>query len=304
MKIHTLLFSREGKYSLETSSSLELLKEAAKKRGHELEVVHGFDCQLEFIGKPRVLYHNSPFKDLKILLVRANFLGEDLDLHVSTILQFEHMGVPVVNDHLSVMRAKNKVRTLQILKRHNIPTPKSYVIRSSRYLSEVVEKIHSYPVILKTITGSHGLGVSIAESERGLRSIIEMLIKDESSAPLIVQQYIKESSGKDLRIIVVGGKIVAAMERIAQGRDEFRSNFSLGGRVRVAELTKKERQIARSAVKAMGLEIAGVDIIRTKDGPQVLEVNCNPGLSGITQATGLDVAGRIIDYTVEKVMKK
>jgi ribosomal protein S6--L-glutamate ligase len=300
MKIHLLFFSKVGA----EPKSIEMMKESAEKLGHELKIIYASQCQLDFTGKPKVLVDNKVPKDIKILFIKSNFRGATLDNHVGLIKQFELSGVKVINNHLGVMRAKNKIRSIQILKKYKIPSPKTYVVRSSEYIGQMVKNINSFPVILKSVTGSQGIGVLIVESQRGLRSIIELLVNNENQAPVIIQQYIKESSGKDVRIFIVGNKIVAAMERIAVKKGEFRSNFSLGGKVKIAELTDEEKKMAIKAAKAFDLEVAGVDLIRTKNGPQILEVNSNPGLEGITQATGIDIAGKIIKYAVKKAKSK
>lgn len=304
MLIHVLTFGNPARLTSVTQTDLDLLSEAAQNLGHKIEVIYSRDCQLEFTGKPRMLIKSKKRKNIDIVLVKANFLGADLDLHAGFIKQFELAGIPVINNSAAVIRAKNKMRTLQVLNQHKVPIPKSYIIRSSEYIDDVVEKIGSYPVILKSLSGSHGAGVAIIESQRGLRSIIEMMIESESSAPLTVQEYIKESRGKDIRVFIIGKRIIGAMERIATKRGEFRSNFHLGGRVRVAEMSRREKDVAFVAVEACKLEIAGVDILRTKKGPKVLEVNANPGLEGITKATGRDVAGEIIKYTVAKARRE
>jgi len=304
MKIHVLTYSNPDHLSQTVKTDLELLETAAKKQGHEIKIIYARDCQLKFSGKkPQVLIKNKK-PDIDVLLVRANFLTGSLDFHAGLIRQFEYAGFTVVNKRLPVLRAKNKLRTLQVLNREKVPIPKSYIVRSSNYTDDVIKDIGSFPVILKTVAGSHGRGVSIIESKRGLSSIIELLIEGEKSAPLIIQEYVKESKGKDIRVFILGKRIIAAMERIATKRGEFRSNFKLGGRVRVAEMSRREKDVAFAAVKACGLDMAGVDLLRTKSGPKVLEVNANPGLEGITQATGRDIAGEIIKYTVKKAKRE
>jgi ribosomal protein S6--L-glutamate ligase len=304
MLIHVLIYTSETRPSPVSKADIDMLTEAAEKQGHKIEVIYSPDCQLAFTKKPHILVKNKRPKNINILLVKASFLGTDLDLHSNVIKQFQLSGIPVVNNHLSVIRAKNKVRTMQVLNRNGIPTPKTYVARSSKYIEDIVERIGSLPVIIKTLSGSHGSGVSIVETRNGLRSIAEMIIDNMKTGSLIVQEYVKESKGKDIRVFIVGGKIITAMQRIAANRDEFRSNFKLGGKVKIAELSPKEKRIALASVEACGLEMAGVDILRTKDGPKVLEVNANPGLEGITQATGVDVAGAVIKYTVAKAKRE
>jgi ribosomal protein S6--L-glutamate ligase len=227
-----------------------------------------------------------------------------LDFRQSLIRQFELAKIPLINGYLPVTKAKNKLRMMQILGQHKVPIPKTYIVNNPEYIDDVIVDMGSFPVILKTITGSHGSGVSIIESKRGLKSIIDMIIKGDDSDPVMVQEYVKESKGKDIRVFVVGKRIVGAMERIAQRRGEFRSNFHLGGRVRVAEMSTEEKRIAFKAVAACGLDIAGVDIIRTNSGPKILEVNANPGLEGITEATGRDIAGEIIKHAVKQSKNK
>ncbi len=305
MKIHLLSFTSPKKSIDDAITSIKMLNEAAQKQGHSLEVIYAKDCQLSFVKKPKFLVKNKIPKGVRVLIVKAGFGAADLDFHVTTIKQAEGLGVPVINRHGPVIRAKNKIRTLQKLQNKNIPVPKSYVVRSAEYIEDMVEKIGRYPVILKVATGSFGIGVSIVESKRGLRSMIDLLVNNENVPPIIVQEYVRGSRGRDLRVFVVGGKIIAAMERVAQKKGEFRANFSLGGKVKIAELTKKERRIALAAAKVIGLDIAGVDLIRgvNSDGevdPKVLEVNANPGLDGITEATGIDVAGAIIKYAVKR----
>ncbi|MFH1947208.1 MAG: RimK family alpha-L-glutamate ligase [Candidatus Magasanikbacteria bacterium] len=303
MKIHTLIYTSLENPGPATKKDIELLAEAAEKQGHELEVISALDCQLKFSNKPEVFIKNKKIKGINVLLVRANFLTGSLDFHSGLIKQFELTGIPIINTHLPVLRAKNKQRNLQTLSHYKIPIPKTYIIRSPEYVDDVVKDIGSYPVIIKTTAGSHGLGVSIVESARGLKSLVGMLVNNRNSAPLIVQEYIRESKGKDIRVFILGKRIIAAMERIATKKGEFRSNFHLGGRVRVAEMSRKEKDVAFAAVKACGLDMAGVDILRTKTGPKVLEVNANPGLEGITLATGRDIAGEIIKYTVNKARR-
>jgi len=300
MKIHVLIYGREGKLSDVSKIDLGLLEESAKKQGHELEVIYSYDCQMKFNGKPGVLIKNKIPKDIKTLLVKANFLVE-IDSRSALIKQFQLAGIDVINKHFSVLKAKNKVRTMQVLSYFKVPIPKTYTVTNAEYLDEAVRGVGKFPLILKTATGSHGAGVSIIESRRALKSIIEMLSTAGGPDPVIIlQEYVKESKGKDIRVFIVGGKIVAAMERIATKRGEFRSNFHLGGKVKIVDLSLQEKKIAKLAVKAVGLDMAGVDILRTNDGPEVLEVNANPGLEGITEATGLDVAGQVIKYVVKR----
>lgn len=303
MKIHILTFTNPHKLR-DIKTDIDMLVESGQKLGHEVEIIYSRDCQLAFLKKPFVLIHNKRPHDINVILVRANFKGIDLDLHIGLIKQFEIEGFPIINRSLPVIRAKNKLRQLQVLTKHKIPMPHSYVVRSAEYIEDITKKIGSYPVIIKNLSGSLGLGVSIVESQRALRSLIDMIIHDDSSSgPLIIQQYEREAKGRDLRVFVVGGKIIAAMERIAKKRGEFRSNFSLGGTVRIAELTKKECEIALAATRVCELDVAGVDIIRTSKGPKVLEINSTPGLEGITLATGIDIAGKMIEYANEFVKK-
>ncbi len=303
MKLHVLIFGRPERLSDVSKKDLNLLQVAAENLGHKLEVIYSSDCQLVFGGKPSILIKNKKL-DIKVLLVRANFLGANVEFRTAIIKQFQITGIPVVNDHLSVLKAKNKLRTMQSLGKAKVPVPKTYMLASTEYIDDAVEYIGKFPMILKTVTGSHGSGVSIIESKRGLRSIVELVMRNDGPAPLMLQEYVKESKGKDVRVFIVGKRILAAMERIASNRNEFRSNFHLGGRVRVAEMTRKEKDVSFAAVSAIGLDMAGVDIIRTSAGPKVLEVNANPGLEGITLATGRDIAGEIIKHVVEVAKTK
>ena len=283
--------------------SLDLMTESAKARGYELVLISTEECKMRFTNTAEILVNNKKLH-IPVLIVKASFSWTNADVHASIIKQFELTGVETMNSFGAIATAKNKIRSLQIMSTKKIPIPKTYVVRSAEYVPEIVHDIGKYPVILKSVSGAKGIGVSIVESERGLRSIIQMMIDDDNSSPLIIQEYIKEASGKDFRVVVVGGKIVAAMNRIATRKGEFRSNFALGGRVKIAELTAEEKKIAIRATKAFGLDFAGVDIIRSKNGSKVLEVNSNPGLDGITKATGIDVAGAIIDFAIKRTKEK
>lgn len=303
MKLHLLTKAIPKIPDSSLKMALDALTDAAKKKGHTLELISADMCKMKFTKKVEILVNNKKPK-INILIVRPSFNFYQSDIHANVIRQFELAGIKTLNSYDSVMSAKNKIRTLQILSNNKVPIPKTYVISSAEYINEIMKDIGKYPVIIKSASGSQGIGVSIVESQRGLRSIVQMLIDDENSAPLIVQEYIKESSGKDVRVFVVGNVIVAAMERIATRKGEFRSNFSIGGRIKVANLSNEEKKICLKAIKICGLDFAGVDLIRSKTGPKILEVNSNPGLKGITEATGIDVAGKIIDLAVIRAKEK
>jgi ribosomal protein S6--L-glutamate ligase len=296
MKINILVFSNLNDPERATYKAVELLRESAEKMGHELEIIKAKDCKMIFNDRSKLFVNSTPISGMKKLLSLPSFSGKNLLIHGNIIKQFELMGVRVMNSFDATSIAKNKISMLQALSVGKIPMPKTYAVRSAEYLGDIVKEIGSYPVILKSLSGSHGIGVSIVESQRGLRSVAEMFLDSEDSGPLTIQEYVKESSGKDIRIFIVGGKIITAMERTARKRGEFRSNFVLGGKVAVAELSEEEKRLAKRAAKACGLDFSGVDLIRTKNGPKILEVNSNPGLEGITQATGKDIAGELIKY--------
>lgn len=299
MKIHLLTPRIPDSPDSALKASLDLLKAAAEKQEHRLELIETKDCKMLFNGRPHVIIRNIKPK-IKVLITRPSFSYAQSDTHATLIRQFELLGIKTINNYNGIIDAKNKIRMLQKLSRGRIPMPKSYVVHSAEFLNEMVDDIGNYPVILKNVGGSGGIGVAIAESKRALKSILEMMIEGEGTGPLIVQEYIREARGKDIRVFIVGGKIIGAMERIVSEKGEFRSNFSIGGKVRITELSTEEKRLAKRATKAMELDIAGVDIVRTYNGPKVLEVNSNPGLKGITQATGRDIAGAIIKFAVKK----
>jgi ribosomal protein S6--L-glutamate ligase len=293
MILHMLVFTKLDALSATTRKAHELMLDAAERHGHELRIFSDCDCQMIFGSKPRIVIRDMQVEDIRVLFVRANLSGAKLQFRRTIIKQFELMGIHVINREEAIMNAKNKLRNLQVLTEHNIPIPKTCVVSHAGNLDNTLRDFGRFPIILKTPSGSQGKGVAIIESKRGLKSVIEMF---DNGEPIVLQQYVKESSGKDIRVFVVGNQVVGAMKRETTQRGEFRSNFHLGGKVSMTELSDHEKTLAMAATKACGLDVAGVDILRTNDGPKVIEVNANPGLEGITQATGIDIAGALIRF--------
>lgn len=299
LKIGILSFTPLGK---KPTVSETLLKHAAKALGHSVRVYRNARMQFTFQGnRPNLLYKSEAFSPPDVMIIRP-FVFRDVDLEISTVKHLQLMGIPVVNHYLPIVRAKNKVRTLQILNHHGIPIPKTMVIHSLDYLDRAIDIIGQFPIIMKTPHGTQGRGVSIIESRRSLHSMLDLLAENFKNSLLLIQEYVKEAKGKDIRVFVVGGRVVAAMERKAK-RGEFRSNFHRGGSIALTDLSELEIRYAVESAKAIGLDVAGVDIIRTGDGPKVLEVNANPGLEGISKATGVNVAEQIVRFS-EKVVKQ
>ncbi|MCH8049465.1 RimK family alpha-L-glutamate ligase [Patescibacteria group bacterium] len=277
-----------------------IIKEA-KSRGHKVMVFYSPYIGLTFGNGNSLTYKGKPLDPNKhdVVVVRPGFT-HDPSIHASVIKQFQLAGFYVLNGYIGVFRAKNKIRTLQMLDHFGVPVPKTLVTRDAAALEAAATEF-KFPVIIKIIFGTHGRGVFIAESKRSLKPIVEYLTAKERG-PISLQEYIQEAKGKDLRVFVLGKKIVAAMERVAEP-GEFRANFSLGGRVGVADLSKEEKKVAVRASQILGLDIAGTDILRTKKGPKVIEVNSNPGLVGISQASGVDVAAKVVNFIEHRVEK-
>lgn len=299
LKIGILSFTPLGKKA--TVSEL-MLKKTAQYLGHSVRIFRNARFQFTFDAtRPRLFYKSEPFTPPSVMIIRP-YVFRDVDLEISTVKHLQLMDIPVVNRYLPIVRAKNKVRTLQMLSHDGIPIPKTVVIHSLDYLDSAIKKIGRFPIIMKMPHGSQGMGVSIIESNRSLRSMLDLITMSLKGNLIIMQEYVKEAKGKDIRVFVVGGKIVCAMERKAK-RGEFRSNFHRGGSIALADLSEEEKSMAIKSVKSIGLDVAGVDIIRTVDGPKILEVNSNPGLEGITKATSVNVAEHIIRFA-EKLVKQ
>ncbi len=274
------------------------LQKAARELGYVARIFRAADCELYFNGGgPELFYKGKPFPKVDVVIPRVSVLN-NVDLQSSLVRQFELMHIPVLNGYDEILRAKNKLKTLQILSHYGVSIPKTVAIRKKEDLKTAIAKVGGAPVIIKSPFGSLGAGVMIAESYRGALSVLDMLWGMNSTHIILVQEFVKESKGKDTRVLVVGGKVIAAMERSAQ-RGEFRSNAALGGKGRaVTDLDPEYADLAIKSAELLGLEMAGVDILKTKKGPVVLEVNCNPGFTELESATGIDVAKAIVERAV------
>ena len=283
--------------SASTPREVRLLKKAVVEMGHVAKIYRVERCQLYFDNRqPLILYKNKPIKGCDVLIPRVSVSG-NIDLEVSIVKQFKMMGIPVLNDYLPTTRAKNKLRTLQILTHRGIPVPRTLVVRKLEYLDEGIEKVGGYPVIIKSPFGSYGVGVAIAESRRSLYSSLDMTWANTSSSILLIQEYVAEANGCDFRAYVIGDKVIASMQRQAQ-KEDFRSNLHTGGEAKSVKLTTEEEHLAIRATQALGLDVAGVDLLRTKKGPVVMEVNANPGFEGLMAVSGVNIPEEMVRYTV------
>lgn len=270
------------------------LKNTAIAAGHTARIFRSGKFQLVYDGTARrLMYDGKLFPKYNVIITRPTVL-RDVDLNVSIVKQMEMMGIPVFNRFDSIIKAKNKLKSLQIFDHYNIPIPKTVVIRSPNYIDFAVEGCGGMPVIVKSPFGSYGAGVTIVESKRALKSMLDW----EDSNIYMIQEFVKYSRGRDIRVFVVGGKVVGTMMRSAR-RGEFRSNIELGGKGTPIEITDEEKEISLKAVQALDLEYGGVDILRSKEGPVVLEVNSNPGFKALESSTGVDIAGAIVEFAVE-----
>ena len=272
--------------------STRRLREAAEAAGHRVRVVDHLRCNIEIARrKPQVFYDGEYLSDLDAVIPR---IGASVTFYGTAVVrQFEMMGVFAAVESQALVRSRDKLRSLQLLARAGVGLPKTVFTNFSRDVEHTVGKVGGAPVVLKLLEGTQGLGVVLAESENAASSVIEAF--NGLEARIIVQEFIEEAGGADLRAFVVDGEVVGAMRR--QGKEgEFRSNLHRGGTASLVELSDEERQTAITSARAMGLGVAGVDMLQGKDGPLVLEVNSSPGLEGIEGATGRDIAGAIIRY--------
>lgn len=299
MQIGLLHFKPGGKItSRKLPNDIKMLKDEVKNLGAIPKIIREDKCQIYFPrSKPKILYGGKPLPKLDVIIPRVSVLG-NVALRSTVLQQIEMLNIPLLQRYKSVVRSKNKLRTLQLLTNKNIPVPRTIVVQRFEYLDTAIKKVGSFPIIIKTPFGSLGRGVAIVESRRALHSAFDLLLTSREFSSLLIQEYVEEAQGKDLRIFVLGGKVIASMERTADAGD-FRSNLALGGVGENTKLTKEEVQIALDAAKELKLHFAGVDLLRSKHGPVVMEVNCNPGLEGITETTGVNVAQKIVKYAID-----
>lgn len=277
--------------------STKRLVEAATKRKHEVEVVDPLKCDIVIEKrKPNIYYKGAYIEDVDAVIPR---IGASVTFYGTAVVrQFEMMGAFTTTESESLVRSRDKLRSLQVLSRAKIGLPKTVFTNYSRDVSGVIKQVGGTPLVIKLLEGTQGVGVVLAETKNAAESVIEAF--NGLQARVIVQEFIKEAKGADIRAFVVDGHVIGAMKR--QGKDgEFRSNLHRGGSAEVVELTDEEEIAAVKATKAMGLGVAGVDMLQSARGPLILEVNSSPGLEGIEKATGKDIAKSIIRYIERNV---
>ncbi len=278
--------------------STKRLVEAAKERDHEVRVVDTLRTYMSIAShKPTIHYKGESLRGFNAVIPR---IGSSITFYGTAVLrQFEMMGVYSLNESVAITRSRDKLRALQLLARKGIGLPVTGFAHSPDDIGDLIKMVNGAPLVIKLLEGTQGIGVVLAETEKAAESVIEAFMG--LKANIMVQEYIKESAGADIRCLVVGDKVIAAMKRQAKP-GEFRSNLHRGGSASVIKITPEERLTAVRAAKIMGLNVAGVDILRSNHGPVVMEVNSSPGLEGIENATGKDVAGLIIQF-IEKNAK-
>ncbi len=277
--------------------STRRLREAAQQRGHQVKVLNTLKFAIDLDeGAPELYYRQKRLSSYDAVLPR---IGASITYYGTAVVrQFQEMDVFCANTAHGIANSRDKLRSLQILSRHHIGIPRTTFVRDKKDVLPAIERVGGAPIVIKLIEGTQGIGVLLAESVKQAESIIELLQSQKQN--VLIQKFVAESRGKDIRAFVVGDRVVAAMRRVAQGQ-EFRSNVHRGGKAEAVELDEQYRETAVRCAQILGLRVAGVDMLEGKDGPQVMEVNSSPGLEGIETSTELDVAGAVVDYLAAQV---
>ena len=280
--------------------STRRLIEAAEARGHEIRVIDVLRCYMEITSnKPGIHYKGEVLNDFDVVIPR---IGASVTFYGTAVLrQFEMMGTYPLNESVAISRSRDKLRSLQLLSRKGIGLPVTGFAHKPDDVEDLIKMVGGAPLVIKLLEGTQGIGVVLAETQKAAESVIEAFMG--LKANILVQEFIKEAKGADIRCFVMGEKVVASMKR--QGQEgEFRSNLHRGGSSSLVRISPEERSIAVRAARTMGLNVAGVDMLRSNHGPVVMEVNSSPGLEGIEKATGNDIAGMMIDFIVKDAVHK
>ena len=268
------------------------LIEADEEKGHEIQVLDALRCYMNIAAhKPTIHYRGEQLNGFDAVIPR---IGASITFYGTSVLrQFEVMGVYPLNESVAVSRSRDKLRSMQLLSRRGLGMPVTGFANKPDDVKDLIKMVGGAPLVVKLLEGTQGIGVVLAETAKAAESVIEGFMGVK--ADILVQEYIKEAGGADIRCFVIGGKVVAAMKRQAAA-GEFRSNLHRGGSASLIKITPEERSTAVRAARVMGLNVAGVDLLRSNHGPVIMEVNSSPGLEGIEEATGKDVAGLIIQF--------
>lgn len=275
--------------------STKRLVESIENKGHEAIILDHLKCDIVIEqDKPSIFYKGERIENVDAIIPR---IGASVTFYGAAVVrQFEMMNVPTAVESQALVRSRDKLRSLQILARSNVGMPKTVFTNYSKEVKKIIDSVGGAPLIVKLLEGTQGYGVVLAPTRKAAESIIEAF--HSMKARVIVQEFIEEAKGADIRAFVIGNKVIGSMKR--QGKEgEFRSNLHQGGSGSLIKLTKREREVALTAAKAMGLSIAGVDMLQSERGPLVLEVNSSPGLEGIEKTTNKDVASEVIDYVIK-----
>ncbi|WP_319419825.1 30S ribosomal protein S6--L-glutamate ligase [Pleurocapsa sp. FMAR1] len=275
--------------------STRRLREAGEEQGHQMRIIPYLRCYMNITSsRPGIIFNGNPLENFDAIIPR---IGASRTFYGTAVVrQFEVMGVFSCNESQAISRSRDKLRCLQILAKEGIGLPITGFAHATQDIDGLIETVGGAPLVIKLLEGTQGIGVVLAETYQAAKSVIEAF--RGLDANILVQEYIKEAGGADLRCFVIGGKVIAAMKR--QGvKGEFRSNLHRGGKAEKIQLSEEEEATALRAAKAMGLNVAGVDLLRSNHGPVLMEVNSSPGLEGIEKATGIDVAGEVINYIVK-----
>ncbi len=268
------------------------IKETAEQRGHELDIINTTRCYMNIASRrPDIYYNGEKLPQYDAVIPR---IGASVTFYGTAVLrQFEMQGVYPLNESVGIGRSRDKLRSMQLLARDGIGLPVTTFAHDPKQTDEVMKVAGGAPVVIKLLEGTQGIGVVLADTDRSATSVIEAF--RSANINILVQEFIKEAGGSDIRAFVVGGKVIAAMKR-SGAEGEFRSNLHRGGSANLIKLSPEERSTAIRSAKSMGLNVCGVDMLRANHGPVVMEVNSSPGLEGLEKATGIDVAGKIIEF--------
>tara|TARA_R110002033_G_scaffold104701_1_gene152132 strand:- start:122 stop:1027 length:906 start_codon:yes stop_codon:yes gene_type:complete len=274
------------------------LVQAAEERGHSLDILNTTRCTVNIAShRPTITYDGHTLQGYEAVIPR---IGASITNYGTAVLrQFEMAGVWPLNESVAIGRSRDKLRSMQILSKYGLGLPLTAYANDPKQAEEIIRAVNGPPVVIKLLEGTQGIGVVLAETMSSGKSVIEAF--RGANVNILVQEFIKEAGGTDIRALVVGGKVIAAMKRTG-APDDFRSNLHRGGSAQIVKITPEERSTAVRAAKHMGLNVCGVDMLRSNHGPVIMEVNSSPGLEGIENATGKNVAGQIIEF-IEKNAK-